>query len=132
MQGIEIKDLKVLQDHRGWFVELFRKEFGIEKIAQVNLTVATPGMVKGNHYHLHKTEWYCVIKGRMKLVLEDIDNRKTSEITLGDDELRVVKVPPRVIHGFKNIGEGDMYLIYSTDISFEPRDTDTFPQAVIS
>src|SRR3989338_4724061 len=101
MKGIEIKDLKVLKDHRGWFVELFRKEFGIEKMAQVNLTVANPGMAKGNHYHLYKTEWYCVIKGRMKLVLKDMDSGKVSELTLGDDNLRIVKIPPRVIHDSK-------------------------------
>jgi dTDP-4-dehydrorhamnose 3,5-epimerase-like enzyme len=70
MKDIEIKDLKVLKDHRGWFAELFRKEFGIEKMAQVNLTVATPGMVKGNHYHLHKTEWHCVIKGSLRRGLQ--------------------------------------------------------------
>lgn len=132
MKDIEIKDLKVFKDHRGWFAELFRKEFGIEKMAQVNLSVATPGMVKGNHYHLHKTEWYCVIKGRMKLVLKDMDSGKVSEITLGDDKLRIVKIPPRVIHGFKNIGEGDMYLIYCKDTPFDPQDPDTIPEVVLA
>lgn len=129
---MEIKDLKVLKDHRGWFVELFRKEFGIEKIAQVNLTVAVPGMVKGNHYHLHKTEWYCVIKGRMKLALKDKDSGELSEITLGDAALRIVKIPPGVVHGFKNIGEGDMYLLYCEDIPFDPQDPDTFTEVVLS
>ncbi|OHB89368.1 MAG: hypothetical protein A3D89_01440 [Planctomycetes bacterium RIFCSPHIGHO2_02_FULL_52_58] len=131
MKGIEIKDLKVLKDHRGWFVELFRKEFGIEKMAQVNLTVANPGMAKGNHYHLYKTEWYCVIKGRMKLVLKDMDSGKVSELTLGDDNLRIVKIPPRVIHGFKNTGEGDMYLLYCTDTPFDPQDPDTSTGVVL-
>jgi dTDP-4-dehydrorhamnose 3,5-epimerase-like enzyme len=122
----------VLRDHRGWFVELFRREFGIEKIAQVNLTVAAPGMVKGNHYHLHKTEWYCVIKGRMRLVLKDLDSGETSEVTLGDDNLRIVKIPPKAIHGFKNVGEGDMYLLYCTDTTFDPKDPDTFMEVVLA
>ncbi|HHT9131349.1 MAG TPA: polysaccharide biosynthesis C-terminal domain-containing protein, partial [Candidatus Tripitaka californicus] len=87
--------------------------------------------VKGNHYHLHKTEWYCVIKGRMRLVLKDMDSGKVSEITLGDDKLRIVKIPPRVIHGFKNTGEGDMYLVYCTDTPFDPQDPDTFAEVAL-
>jgi UDP-2-acetamido-2,6-beta-L-arabino-hexul-4-ose reductase len=132
VKEIETKKLKVLRDQRGWFVELFREEFGIGKMAQINLTVAAPGKAKGNHYHLHKTEWYCVIRGRMKLTLRDIDSGKTTELTLDDEELKLVKIPARVTHGFKNIGEGDMYLLYCTDAPFNPQDPDTFPEELVT
>jgi dTDP-4-dehydrorhamnose 3,5-epimerase-like enzyme len=68
----------------------------------------------------------------MRLVLKDMDSGKVSELTLGDDNLRIVKIPPRVIHGFKNIGEGDMYLIYCTDTPFDPQDPDTFAEVVLT
>ncbi len=132
MKDIKTKDLNVLKDQRGWFVELFRQEFGIDKIAQVNLTVAKPWIAKGNHYHLHKTEWYCVIKGKMKLVLKDIDSQEQHEVTLAEDELRIIKIPPRVVHGFKNIGDEDMYLVYCTDTPFDQQEPDTFPEVVIT
>ncbi len=127
---IEIKKLQVLKDHRGWLSEVFRNEFGIENIAQVTLIVANPGMTRGNHYHLRKTEWFCVVKGRAMLALKDIDSKETLEITLKDDELRIVRIPPRVVHAFKNDGEEDVYVLHCADESFNPQDPDTFPETI--
>ena len=79
-----------------------------EKFGEIYFSTAYPGVVKGWHEHTKMTLNYAVIKGMIKLVL--IDNRKESstykeiqEIYIGENNYVLVKIPPKIINGFKNI-----------------------------
>lgn len=125
MKNVEIRTLVVHKDDRGWLVEIFKPEFIIGSLkGQVNITTAYPGVAKANHYHTKKTEWYCVLKGTMKLVLKDMKTNEAKELILSDDELKLVKIGPNIAHGFKNIGEEMLYLLYYTDTPFTPDNPD--------
>jgi len=133
MKGIEIIDLKKHIDDRGWLAEFFRPEIiGTNKLGQVTITTAHPGIVKANHYHKRKDEWYCVIKGKMELVLKNNKSGEIESIMLNDDKLQLVKISPNISHGFKNIGKDMLYLLMYIDEPFKPDDPDTFPDIVIS
>lgn len=132
MKNIEIKELIVHKDNRGWLAEIFRPEDVNETIkGQITVTTAHPGIAKGNHYHKRKWEWYCVIKGRMKLVLKDMETGNKEEIILSDDKLEILKIGPNIAHGFKNIGEDMLFVLMYIDSPFYPDDPDTFPETVI-
>ena len=132
MQLKEIKDLTVHTDQRGWLAEIFRPNDVDNNIkGQFLITTAHPGIVKGNHYHARKHEWYCVMKGQMTLALVDTKTRKREEVVLTDKKLQIVKINPNVSHGFKNTGNEMAYLLIYIDETFDKNDPDTFPDVVI-
>lgn len=132
MKGVDIKNLAVHKDNRGWLAEIFKPEYiSSFKNGQVNITTAYPGIVKANHYHTKKSEWYCVLKGKMKLVLKDMKTNETEELIISDDNLKLIKIGANIAHGFKNVGNEMLYLLYYIDTPFDPNDTDTYPVEII-
>ena len=132
MKGVDIKDLKKHVDNRGWLAEFFRPEItGSNKLGQVTITTANPGIIKANHFHKRKNEWYCVIKGTMELALKNIKTNEKETIILYEDKLKLVKIPPNVSHGFKNIGKDMLFVLMYVDEPFDPVDPDTYPDIVI-
>lgn len=129
----EIRKLKVHSDYRGWLAEILRREhLKNKKFGQIYVTTARTGMIKANHYHKRKTEWFCVIKGKAKLAIRRLNDKTSHEIIMGDDNLVVVKIPPKMIHGIKNIGKGMMYLLCYVDEPYNKDDPDTFVEEIIS
>lgn len=132
MKDIKTKQLKKHIDSRGWLAEIFRPEDVNKTIkGQVTVTTAYPGIIKANHYHKKMNEWYCVIKGKMHLVLKDTETGEKNEIVLSDEDLRIIKIEPGIAHGFKNIGEDMLFVLMYIDKPFDPNNTDTYPEVVI-
>lgn len=129
---VHIEKLNVYTDDRGWLVEVLKKEqLKKKEFGQFFVSTAHPNVVKGNHYHTHKTEWFCVIKGKGKLCLQDVKTLEKMEVFMGDENMFTVKILPNVAHGIKNIGNDMMYLLVYADEVFDPKDPDTFNKKVI-
>ncbi len=112
INGIIIKDLIKNEDDRGWLIELFRKDMIDEEIfpemSYISLTY--PGIVRGPHEHQEQTDYFCLIGSDFKLMFWD--NRKKSPtfknkstLITSENEPKVVIVPPRIVHAYKNIGD---------------------------
>src|SRR3990170_1354878 len=70
IEGVMVKQLKVIPDERGRLMEILRcDEEMFEKFGQVYLTTGYPGVVKAWHYHKGQTDHFCVVKGMMKEAL---------------------------------------------------------------
>lgn len=67
--------------------------------------------LRGNHYHLRKTERYYVICGQLELFLEDITSLQSEKIRLLAGQR--VTVHPDIAHAFKS-------LTYSQVLEFSP------------
>ena len=132
IKGVEVKDLEVHKDNRGWLAEIFRPE-DVNKTmkGQITITTALPGIVKANHYHTRKFELYCVIQGNMKLRLKDMKTGKTEEMILSEESLKIVKIGPNIAHGFKNAGNNMLWVLMYINEPFDKDDPDTFPETVI-
>ena len=110
IDGVEVKMLRVMPDDRGRLMEILRKDDEIyEGFGQVYMTTAYPGVVKAWHYHEHQHDFTTCVFGMIKYVL--FDSREgsptfgeTNEFVIGEYSPLLVKVPPMVWHGFKNIG----------------------------
>ena len=133
MKNIEIHDLEKKADERGWLIEVLGgdlpekcKDFG-----QLHVSVAYPGKVRGNHYHTRKVEWFCVPAGKGLLLLKDLETGETSEVMMGANNLKTIKIEPGAIHAIKNIGEEDMVLIVYSSEQFDPEDPDTFYEKIL-
>ncbi len=111
IEGVITRQLKLVADERGWLMEVLRSDWELfEKFAQTYVTAAYPQVVKAWHMHKKQTDNVACVKGMVKLVL--CDGRKNSktkgevnEFVIGERNPTLVKIPPRVWHGFKNICE---------------------------
>ena len=128
--GFKVIRLDVKNDERGWLAEILRREELGDRceFGQFLVTTARPGVIKGNHYHERKREWFCVIKGKGKLVLEGDGFRE--EIVMGEENMVTVAVPPGVAHALVNVGDEMLYALIYTDEPFDPDDPDTFYKCV--
>ena len=142
IEGVQVKNLLVIPDERGWLMEILRNDDDIfEKFGQVYVTTAYPGVVKGWHYHKIQTDNFTCIHGMMKVVL--YDSRENSptyeniiELFVGDKNPLLLRVPPLVYHGFKGIGTETAYFLsistehynyFEPDEFRLPPDTDLIP-----
>jgi len=117
IDGVRIKNLKVIPDERGRLSEILRNDDAVyEKFGQVYVTTAYPGVVKGWHYHRVLSDNMAVVKGMMKIVLYDSrDNSPTkgevNEFFAGVYNPILIHIPPLVYHGFKCIGTEEAIVV---------------------
>jgi dTDP-4-dehydrorhamnose 3,5-epimerase len=117
IDGVKIKQLKVIPDERGRLMEILREDDEIfMRFGQVYLTTGYPGVVKAWHYHKVQNDHFCVVIGMMKVVLYDArDGSPTrgevNEFFLGEHRPIVLRIPPLVYHGFKTISTEEALLI---------------------
>ena len=67
----------------------------------------------------------------MKLVLKDMKTSEMQEVILDEDELKLVRIKAGIAHGFKNIGNDMLYLLYYVDTPYNPKNPDTYPVELI-
>ena len=72
------KELEIHSDERGWLVEMLKKNEIKEDIKQIYVATIKPGRVRGNHYHLNRTEWFLVIGEKAEIYLQDIKTKAKS------------------------------------------------------
>src|SRR3989344_7014954 len=126
MNDVEIRKLKVLEDDRGAFFEVIRREHVGGDFGQIYITTAKPGQVKGNHFHERKEEWFCVIKGEGELVLKDNSTGKQRRIKMGESDKLVVKIPANISHAIRNTGKDTLILLAYITEPYNEDDPDTY------
>ncbi|HEY4719189.1 MAG TPA: dTDP-4-dehydrorhamnose 3,5-epimerase family protein [Candidatus Methylomirabilis sp.] len=110
IQGVVTRQLNRIVDERGYLAELLRSDWEIfERFGQLYLTTARPGVIKAWHMHERQTDYFICVHGMVKLALWDAredspTHRMINEFFMGDENLLLVKIPPRVMHGFKALG----------------------------
>jgi len=117
IEGVKLKDLKVIPDERGRLMEILRADDELfEKFGQVYMTTAYPGVVKAWHYHKKQVDNMTVVKGMMKIALYDArkDSPTYSEVNeffLGDHNFKLIQIPKMVYHGFKCISQEEAIVV---------------------
>jgi dTDP-4-dehydrorhamnose 3,5-epimerase len=130
IDGVEIVDLRRFNDDGGSLVELLRLDRGSAagvdgfEAAQVTYCSMQPGVVKAFHLHREQTDvWFVPPEDRVLLVLIDVRegsptaNAKLRTL-LGDGRATLVRIPPGVAHGCRNVGQREASIIYFTDRQF--------------
>lgn len=82
IQGVKIKELKVIKDSRGFLMEMLRNDDKIfEKFGQVYMTFCKYGVAKAWHYHKLQNDHFVCLQGKTLVGLYDA--RKKSK-TFGE------------------------------------------------
>ena len=117
LPGILVKQLKRIPDERGIFTEIFRTDWkdliGEEQVAQANLSISYPGVVRAWHKHERgQIDYFIVVKGALKICAYDDVTEELDEIVSTGANLQVVKIPGHYWHGFKVVGNETAVLVY--------------------
>ena len=130
IKGVEVVELKRFTDDGGSFTELGRLGDGIHagfpgfEVRQINYSELEAGGVKAFHIHRAQTDvWFVPPGDKMLLVLLDVraDSPTSSvarRLVLGDGASRLVRIPPGVAHGVKNLAAIRGRIIYFVDEQF--------------
>ncbi|HQQ96795.1 MAG TPA: WxcM-like domain-containing protein [Cyclobacteriaceae bacterium] len=112
-------------DDRGWFLKVLtgHEEFLPDRVGEVYLTKAKPGEWRANHYHPKTAEWFTVIEGQSRVVLEDVMTRERMELTLSGEDPQTLFVPAGIAHVFMNTGTIPMLLAVYAENTYDPEDT---------
>ena len=132
ISGVEVRDLRRFNDDGGNFTELGRlsgamhADFPGFEVSQINYSEMEPGAIKAFHLHLRQTDvWYVPPSDKMLLVLLDLRAGSATEnaqrrLVLGDGASRLVRIPPGVAHGVRNLAATRGRIIYFVDAHFSP------------
>jgi dTDP-4-dehydrorhamnose 3,5-epimerase len=117
IDGVKVKQLKIIPDERGRLMEILRSDDSIlEKFGQVYMTTVYPGVVKAWHYHKLQDDQFSVVKGMLKLAIYDgregsPTKGEVNQFFMGESNPILVKIPKGVHHGFKGIGMEEAIVI---------------------
>lgn len=119
------------EDVRGWLIE---NESSVIRSSMRHflVSVSKPDIIRGQHYHKRKTEWFLVIKGKATIYFKDVNSLEEKNIKVDGDSPEIVAVSPMVAHAIRNTGKEDLYLLVIVSEPLDPKDQDTFVYKVIS
>ena len=117
LEGIKIRELKKIPDERGFFAEVFRKDWSNflegEWIEQANFSVSYPNIIRAWHRHQKgQIDYFVVLQGSMKICVYDEKTRSLDEIISSEHKIQIVRVPGQYWHGTKTIGNKPSLLVY--------------------
>lgn len=147
IDGVEIKELKLIPDDRGFLMEMLRDDDAVfEKFGQVYMTGCKKGVAKGWHYHKKQTDHFVCVAGKSLVVL--VDTRKESptygesnefimeapgEKYTGSDIKNpakqgqfLLKIPKLVMHGFAAIDCDESRIVNVPTYHYEYKEPDEF------
>jgi dTDP-4-dehydrorhamnose 3,5-epimerase len=119
LKGITIKTIERFPDERGFFTEVMRKDwkdlFAEDEIAQANVSITYPGVIRAWHRHLRgQTDYFVALKGAIKVCCYDEKTGELNEIVSTGQDLQVVRMPGHYWHGFKVVSNEPAMLLYFT------------------
>ena len=132
IEGVEILTLTRHADDGGSLTELLRLDGGQSPaikgftLRQINYSEIEPGAIKAFHLHARQTDvWYVPPSDRCLVVLIDVRAGSRTEgvsqrLVLGAGASRLVRIPPGVAHGVRNLGAATARIVYFVDLHFTP------------
>jgi dTDP-4-dehydrorhamnose 3,5-epimerase len=114
-----VRDLRRLNDRRGWLSELFRHDdLPVEFFpVMAYISSTNPGVTRGPHEHVAQADLFCFL-GPSNFKLRLWDHRpdsptsgKVMTLIVGADNPKAVIVPKHVVHAYQNIGDIDGIVI---------------------
>jgi len=127
LPGVTRRALLRREDARGWLIKLLMREHiaeGHREFGEIYITAAHAGQVKGNHYHEHAREWFCVIQGTATMATRVIATGESALTQLRADRPEIIEVLPGVAHAFKNDGTEMMLLLAYADDPYDSKAPD--------
>lgn len=115
-------------DSRGSFTELFRSR----TCGQVSVNISKPGIVKGQHWHHTKWEFFVVVSGHALIRQRRIDSDDVIDFEVSGDRIEAVHMLPGYTHEIINLSEvNDLVTVMWANELFNPDRPDTYYEQVV-
>ncbi len=114
-------------DHRGALFEVIR----LANAGQVFFSTTKPGVVRGDHYHRRKVEWFCVVRGRAVVRMRRVGERFVHEFPVSGQSPEFISIPPMFTHHIENCGDEELLTMFWSSTEYEPGDPDTWVDPVL-
>lgn len=118
-------------DERGFLVEFLRGDETKDFTGQVHLSTSVPNAIRGNHFHKNKTEYFMVVSGKARLVIQSVISKETEEFLLKGERPKVIQIRPLQAHAIQNKGKDLMILASWTNVVFDVKKSDTYAYPLI-
>ncbi len=110
--------------------EDWRDLFKEDEIAQANLSLSYPGIIRAWHRHLRgQIDYFITLKGATKICAYDEEKGELNEIISTENDIKIVRIPGKYWHGFKVISNEPAWLLYFVNklYDYEQPDEDRRP-----
>lgn len=122
------RPLRLNTDSRGTLFEAVKGGAG----GQTFFSTTKPGIVRGNHFHLHKVERFLVVQGRATIRVRKVLKDEVWSYQVDGDAPTIVDMPTLHTHSIENIGSGDLLTLFWTHDQFDPANPDTYADQVLT
>lgn len=119
--------LKMNIDVRGSFTELLRSG----KCGQVSVNISKPCIIKGQHWHNTKWEFFIVVSGHGLIQQRKIGSEEVFEFEVSGDKIEAVHMLPGYTHNIINLSKTEnlVTVMWANEI-FDPNRPDTYFEKV--
>lgn len=117
---------KLHTDARGQLFEIMRLAGG----GQIFFSTTKPGVIRGNHFHSRKVEWFCVVRGDAAIRVRQVGDTTIREFRVSGEKPEFISIPALHTHQIENVGSDDLLTMFWCNEIFEPADPDTFQEKV--
>lgn len=119
--------LKMNIDSRGSFTELVKSR----NVGQVSINISKPGIIKGEHWHNTKWEFFIVVSGHGKIQQRKLGSDEILEFEVSGDKIEAVHMLPGYTHNIINLSDTeDLVTVMYCNECFDPNHPDTFFEKV--
>jgi len=119
--------LKMNEDARGSFTELLRTE----KCGQFSVNISKPGIIKGQHWHHTKWEFFIVVAGKGLIQQRKVGSDEVLNFYVSGDRIEAVHMLPGYTHNIINLSETEnLVTVMWANECFDPGKPDTFFEKV--
>ena len=119
--------VNVDKESRGFEVQGMQKSalFDGRDVRDIVLQTIRPHKIRGNHYHIKKTEWFLAIRGFATLSWFDVggsDPQKGTELMIADfQNPKLFEIQPNTCHVVENKSEEDFYMLAFSSEDYDPK-----------
>ncbi len=111
IKDVIIKNLEKYNDERGWLTEIYRNDETDFQPAMSYLSLTKPNVIRGPHEHAYQSDCF-IFSGPGTFEVHLWDRRANSQtqgeyarIIAGENEPKLIIVPPGVVHGYKCVSD---------------------------
>ncbi|GAX62332.1 dTDP-4-dehydrorhamnose 3,5-epimerase and related enzymes [Candidatus Scalindua japonica] len=129
---IQIKNIEFYQDDRGWCIRpITDDDIKNDKISDIHMVSMKPGAVRGNHYHINKTENILIIGSTCRLLVVDNNTNEKEEKIIENSDKKLFIIPPEVTHAIENIGNETSFLLCFSEVHGSLKNQDMINNKII-
>lgn len=133
IEGVVVKRLTTLPDHRGTVCEIYRPEWGIhpDPLVFVYQITIRPGRIKGWQMHKKQDDRLFISSGTVQVVLyDDREDSPTqgevNELFFGEENRALFVIPAGVYHAIRNVDVKDAVLVNVPTRPYDYEDPDKY------